>query len=98
VATEFDEIFSGYQPRRVSVSNRRFDGHLGRSLMIMMMMTDMVLGSMQTPDAADGPKRFHRMVIMLAGWKTLNTQNNSPTIDLSEEEEEEEEEEDLDDR
>jgi hypothetical protein len=34
---------------------------------------------------------------MLAGWKTLNTQNNSLTIDVSEEEQEEEEEEDLDD-
>jgi len=30
---------------------------------------------------------------MLAGWKTLHTQNNSLTIELSEEEEEEEEEE-----
>jgi hypothetical protein len=29
---------------------------------------------------------------MLAGWKTLDTQNNSSTIDLSQEEEEEEEE------
>jgi hypothetical protein len=38
---------------------------------------------------------------MSAGWKILYTQNNSLTIDLSEEEEEEEEEkgeEDLDDQ
>jgi hypothetical protein len=34
---------------------------------------------------------------MLAGWKTLHTQNTSLTVDLSEEEEEEEEEEYLDD-
>jgi hypothetical protein len=34
---------------------------------------------------------------MLAGWKTLNTQNISLTIELSTEEEEEEEEDYLDD-
>jgi hypothetical protein len=36
-------------------------------------------------------------MLTLAGWMTLDNQNNSLTIDLSEEEEEEEEEEDLDD-
>jgi hypothetical protein len=53
-----DDILSGYQPRQVSVLNRRFEDHLGHH----HQGSDdgpRNVGSIQIPDAADSPRRFN---------------------------------------
>jgi hypothetical protein len=52
--TIFDEIFSGYQPRQVSTLNRRFPKDDDRD-------GSRNVGSIQTPNTADSPRRFHRI-------------------------------------
>jgi hypothetical protein len=41
--TKFDEIFSGYQPRQVSVPSLSSSLSLMMMMMMMMMVTEMVL-------------------------------------------------------
>jgi len=51
-----DEIFSGYQPRQLSVLSRRFEDDLGHR---RRQDGPRNVGSIQTPDGADNPRRFH---------------------------------------
>jgi len=57
----FDEVFSGYQPRWVSVLNRRFEDHLDHR------HGSDVETSVQyrLPDAADIPRKLHLTVFLL---------------------------------
>jgi hypothetical protein len=73
-ATNVDEIFSGYQLRQVSVWNRRFEDHFGDHHHHQGYDDDdddddrdgpRNVGSIQTADVADSPRRLYRTVMKL---------------------------------
>jgi hypothetical protein len=64
----YDEIFSGYQPRQVSVLSRRFGEHLVHHQGCDDDHRDgpRNVGSIQTPGAADSPRRgFIKSLMMM---------------------------------
>jgi hypothetical protein len=66
MVTKFDEIFSGYLPCQVSVLNQCFEDclsyhHLGSDVSHVTCDQDgpQNINSVQSPDAAGSPRRFH---------------------------------------
>jgi hypothetical protein len=61
VATKFGEVFWGCPLRQVSMLNRRFEDHLGHNHQgpDMSHHTSRNVGSVQTTDVADSPRRLH---------------------------------------
>jgi hypothetical protein len=79
----FDEVFSGYQQRQISVWNRRFEEHLGHYQIPNDDDYDdrdgpRNVGFIQTSDAADSLRRLHRiqsprkLKIMNLNWYFVN--------------------------